>query len=208
MHKSRWFFMALFVALPLTAGLAAATAQAQAKTPSLTADDRVLGKTDAPITIFEYASLTCPHCAAFARETLPQIKKDWIDTGKAKLVYRDYPLDGVAVRAAVVARCAPAERYFGFIDAMFLSQEKWVLAKDPNVGLEQIARLGGMSDQQFDACIKDTKLTDQVVGERLAGEQDYGIEGTPTFFVNGTKVVGDKPFAEWEKTLNAALPKS
>jgi protein-disulfide isomerase len=208
MGKFKWLFLTLCVALPLAAGLGAATARAESKTPSLAADDRVMGKADAPVTIFEYASLTCPHCAEFERETLPQIKKDWIDTGKAKLVYRDYPLDGVAVRAAVLARCAPAERYFGFIDAMFRTQEKWVLAKYPNDGLKQIAHLGGMSDDQFNACLKDTKLTDQVVGERLAGEQDYGIEGTPTFFVNGTKIVGEKSYADWEKTLNAATPKS
>src|SRR3974377_906811 len=93
---------------------------------SITKDDRILGNADAPITIIEYSSLTCPHCAHFTNEVLPELKKKWIDTGKAKLVLRDYPLDEPALRAAMIARCAPPDRYYAYIDTFFGSQEKWV----------------------------------------------------------------------------------
>src|SRR5216683_4062242 len=109
MHKFWLTVAALCVLAPVLGSGAARGAEA----PSVTPKDRVLGQADAPVTIIEYASLTCPHCAAFDRDTLPKIRQNWIDTGKAKLVYRDFPLDGWALRAAMVARCAPPERYFG-----------------------------------------------------------------------------------------------
>jgi protein-disulfide isomerase len=175
-----------------------------ADTPTVAPSDHVLGKADAPITIFEYASLTCPHCAAFDQETLPKIKESWIDTGKAKLVFRDFPLDGEALRAAMVARCAPPERYFGFIDALFRTQESWALSKDLNAALGRIAKLGGMSQEKVDACLKNDKLADEIVAERAVAEKQYGIDSTPTFFINGTKLVGDQPYSEFEKALKAA----
>ncbi len=104
---------------------------ADAKTPTVTAQDRVLGKADAPVTLIEYASLTCPHCGAFEKEKLPQIRKEWIDTGKVKLIYRDFPLDRNALLAATIARCAPPDRYFAFIESFFDDQAHWVLAQDP-----------------------------------------------------------------------------
>src|SRR5438067_6939922 len=124
-----WFSLLIGLAL---AGVSPAHAQNPpkptgdtAKLLALTPDDRILGKPDAPVTIIEYASLTCPHCAHFTTDVLPQLKEKWIDAGKAKLVLRDFPLDEPALRAAMVARCAPAERYFPLIDTLFASQEKW-----------------------------------------------------------------------------------
>ena len=120
---------ALFGAYPAMAAPAAPPAVAPAAADNVLAvkpTDRVLGKPDAPITIVEYGSLSCPHCAHFATEVLPQLQKEWIDTGKAKLVFRDFPLDKMALRAEMVARCAPPDRYFGLIDLMFANQEKWV----------------------------------------------------------------------------------
>src|SRR6516165_8332780 len=96
----------------------------------ITKDDRILGSLEAPITIVEYASLTCPHCAHFANDVLPEIKKAWIDTGKAKLVLRDFPLDEPALRAAMIARCAPPDRYYAFAETFFAAQEKWVRTTD------------------------------------------------------------------------------
>src|SRR6201998_2531962 len=112
---------------------------------ALSKDDRILGNADAPITIIEYASLTCPHCAHFTNEVLPELKKKWIDTGKAKLVLRDYPLDEPALRAAMIARCAPADRYYAYIDTFFEAQEKWVTARDYRDALARLVKLGGMS---------------------------------------------------------------
>jgi protein-disulfide isomerase len=190
--------------LVLAALLLAPAVAAASGTPTLTSSDHVLGKADAPVTIFEYASLTCPHCAAFDQETLPIVEKNWIDTGKAKLVFRDFPLDGVALRAAMVARCAPPERYFGFIDALFKTQDSWGLSKDLSAALGRIAKLGGMSQEKVDACLKDQSLADKIVAERAAAEQQYGVDSTPTFFINGTKLVGDQPYSEFEKALKAA----
>jgi protein-disulfide isomerase len=179
----------------------------EAGTPDVTADDRILGKTDAPVTIIEYASLTCPHCAAFEKDILPKIKSEWIDTGKAKLVFRDFPLDGSALKAAIVARCAPPERFYGFIGVLFAQQGSWGLAQDPVPGISRIAKLGGMSDDQVQACLKDDALQNKVLAGRLAAEQQYQVESTPTFFINGKKVVGAKE-EDIVAAIKSAAPKA
>ena len=203
MHKF-WLMVAAFCMLaPILGGVARG-----AETPSVTPQDHILGKADAPVTIIEYASLTCPHCAAFDRDTLPKIKEKWINTGKAKLVFRDFPLDGWALRAAIVARCAPPERYFGFIDALFQEQNVWARATNPETALGRLAKLGGISDEKFQSCMKDDKLADTVTASRLTAEKQYGVESTPTFFVNGTKLVGEQSYADFEKALIAAQPKT
>jgi protein-disulfide isomerase len=194
-------------------GIRVPTALADDKTPKVTAADRVLGKSDAPVTIIEYASLTCPHCAAFEQEKLPLIRKDWIDTGKVKLVYRDFPLDGAALLAATIARCAPEDQYFAFVGSLFESQSRWVLAQDPVDALKRVVRLGGMDGATVDKCRADTKLQDAIVAGAEAAKNDYGVESTPTFFVLGpngtsTKLVGDLPYADFAKALGNAMPKS
>jgi protein-disulfide isomerase len=163
---------------------------AQSDAPQVTADDRILGKADAPVTIIEYASLTCPHCAAFEKDILPKIKSEWIDSGKAKLVFRDFPLDGSALKAALVARCAPPERFYGFIGILFAQQGSWGIAQDPVPGITRIAKLGGMSEDQVQACLKDDALQNKILAGRLTAEKDYKVESTPTFFINGKRVVG------------------
>jgi protein-disulfide isomerase len=171
---------------------------------TISPDDRVLGKADAPVTIIEYASLTCPHCAAFDAETLPQIKKEWIDTGKAKLIFRDFPLDGLALKGALLARCAPAERFYGFIDVLFHRQEYWTRSGDPQEALGRIAKLGGMSEDQFQACMKDDAAQNKILAMRMAGEKEYKVESTPTFFINGKKLVGSLPYDSFADLLKAA----
>ena len=163
--------------------------------------ERTLGKADAPITIIEYASLTCPHCRDFDIETLPKIKAAYIDTGKAKLIYRDFPLDGLALRAAAMARCAPPDRYFALIDILFKQQDSWSRAKDPLDALGKIGRLAGMTQDTVDSCLKDEKLLDGVVNIRVEGERQAKVESTPTFIINGTKISGAQPFEEFEKVL-------
>jgi protein-disulfide isomerase len=174
----------------------------------ITKDDRILGNPEAPITIVEYASLTCPHCAHFANDVLPEIKKEWIDTGKAKLVLRDFPLDEPALRAAMIARCAPAERYYAFADTFFAAQEKWVRSGDYREALARLAKLGGMGQVEFDTCIKDTDLENKIVEGRLNASQELDVSSTPTFFVNGSKLAGAPTKEEFDKLLSSLAAKS
>jgi protein-disulfide isomerase len=172
--------------------------------PAITPDDRILGNADAPVTIVEYASLTCPHCADFDANTLPKIKAAWIDTGKARLIFRDFPLDQAAVRAAMLARCAPPEQFYAFVDELFHSQTTWATGGRVDAALGKLAKLSGMSDDQFAACMKDETVQKRVLDSRLEAEQAYKIESTPTFFINGAQIVGAQPYAEFERVLNKA----
>lgn len=174
----------------------------------ITKDDRILGNPDAPITIVEYASLTCPHCAHFQDDVLPEIKRKWIDTGKAKLVLRDFPLDEPALRAAMIARCAPPDRYYAFADTFFAQQEKWVKASDYREVLARLAKLGGIGKDEFDACLKDTQLENKIVEGRLIASKELDVDSTPTFFVNGSKFTGAPTAEEFDKLLSSLAAKS
>jgi protein-disulfide isomerase len=174
----------------------------------ITKEDRVLGNPDAPITIVEYASLTCPHCAHFASNVLPEIKKEWIDTGKVKLVLRDFPLDEPALRAAMITRCAPPGRYYAFADTFFASQDKWVATKDYLEALARLAKLGGMGKDEFDACIKNTTLENRIVEQRLIASKELDVNSTPTFFINGSKFSGAPTAEEFNKVLTNLAARS
>ena len=165
--------------------------------------EHVLGDPKAPITIIEYASLTCPHCADFTVNTLPELKKQYIDTGKAKLVFRDFPLDQHAARASMMAECAGPDRYFAIIDILFASQGNWIKPNDveaTTVELGKIARLGGVQEADLKACMANTALLQAIIAERQAGEK-LGVDSTPTFFINGAKITGSRSFADFEKLL-------
>ena len=165
----------------------------------------VLGDGNAPVTIIEYSSLTCPHCASFHRETLPGIKERYIDTGEARLVFRDYPLDQAAVMAAVLARCAGKERFFGFVDVLFRSQKTWARASDPREALERIGRLGGLSQSDMDACFADGELESSIYASRVDAAKEYDIRSTPTFIINGEMVVGAQPFERFAAVIDRIL---
>ena len=172
-------------------------------------DDRVLGNRDAPITIVEYASLGCPHCAHFTNDVLPEIKKAWIDTGKAKLVLRDFPLDEPSLRAAMITRCAPPDRFYAFADTFFASQDKWATGtKDYREALARLAKLGGMGKDEFDACLKNTTLENRIVEQRLTATQELDVNATPTFFVNGSKFSGAPTAEEFNRVLSGLVAKS
>jgi protein-disulfide isomerase len=175
---------------------------------ALSKDDRILGNPDAPITIVEYASLTCPHCAHFTNEVLPELKKKWIDTGKAKLVLRDYPLDEPALRAAMIARCAPPDRFYAYTDMFFGAQDKWVTARDYRDALARLVKLGGMSREEFDNCLKNTALENKIVEGRLIASKELDVNSTPTFFINGTKFTGAPTVEEFDKALLGLAAKS
>jgi protein-disulfide isomerase len=165
--------------------------------------ERVIGNPEAPITIIEYASLTCPHCAKFHAVALPRIKKDWIETGKAKLIYRDFPLDKYAASASMIARCAPKDKYFIFLNAFYAQQSNWSRAENPVKVLTQLAGLGGMSSADVDACLANDALQDGILQMRLEGQMEYEIKSTPSFVING-KAVPNLPFEDFNKLLEDA----
>ncbi len=167
--------------------------------PQITDFDRVMGRADAPVTIIEYSSFTCGYCASFHTDTLPELKQRFIDTGMARLVFRDFPLDGLALRAGMLARCAEDEQYFSFIDALFASQRQWLMEADPVAALGRIARMVGMSPAAVEACLADEALADRLLALRLEAQDRYGIDSTPTFVINGEVIPGLLPietFAE------------
>ena len=184
---------------------APAEGAAKAAAVEIGADEYIMGDAKAPVTIIEYASLTCPHCANFHVNILPKLKKSYIDTGKARLVYRDFPLDRLALSGSMMARCAGRERYFGFIDTMFRKQESWRAAKDQLKALARIGLLGGISQTEFDACLKDKAVEDQVMKMRLDAQNDFAIDSTPSFIINGKKYSGVVDFARFEKILEPLL---
>jgi len=164
--------------------------------------DRVLGNPDAPITIIEYSSLTCPHCRNFHLNTLPELKKNYLDTGKAKLVYRDFPFDQLGLTAAVLARCAPPQRYFQFLDVLFQNQTKWARDPNPILALVRIGKLGGLGADDFKACLDNKKIVDGLLQIRLTAARQFDVNATPTFLINGKKlVVGFQPYEVFDKLL-------
>ncbi len=184
------------LAVPLVGGLAGS---AWAQSAEIFPDDRMLGAADAPLTIIEYSSLTCPHCAALHGDALPRIKETWIADGRARLVYRHYPLDGLALRAAAVANCIDGDRYFAFLDLLFQNQDRWARAEDPVQALGQMARLAGMSQGQFESCVGDEAEMDKILARAQHGSKTFGVESTPTMIVNGRKVEGARSFEEYDE---------
>lgn len=166
--------------------------------------DRVMGNVNAPVTIIEYASMTCSHCYEFHTKTLPQVKKEWVDTGKAKYVLRDLPWDNLALGMAKTARCADPAQYYPLVDAFFKNQMAVVRSGDPLEEIKSISRLAGLDSARVDACIRDPQLHATVEGIRDTAREKLGVQGTPTTFVNGTKVDGFIEYAELKKVLNDA----
>lgn len=184
----------------LHAGLTPAWAQTQ---PDTTRTERAVGSPDAKVTVMEFFSLTCGHCAAFAAGTLPQVKERLIATGKLRLVYYDYPLDQVALMAAMVARHLPPERYEPFILALLASQDRWAFARGVNHTEEvwKMAALAGMSRQRFDAAIADTGLRDWIIRQAQTAQEKWRIDATPSFVVNGEKQSGQMSFDAFRKLV-------
>lgn len=167
--------------------------------------DLVYGSADAPVTIVEYAALTCPHCAQFYTETLPELKARYIDKGSVRLVFRDFPFEAVGLRAHMLARCAGPERRSGFMDVLFRQQKAWTQAPDPVRALGQIARLGGMPEADFNACMTNKAAEEAVLKNRLEGEQKDKVSSTPTFIIGGETFTGARTIEDFAKVIDAAL---
>lgn len=171
-------------------------------------DDHVLGSADAPITMIEYASLTCPHCADFHNNVLPEIKKNYIDEGLVRLIFRDFPLDKVALRGSLIAECVPEDNFFRVIGVIFNSQEQWATTADPVAALDQIGRMGGLSAEAIEACTNDNATIQKILGRAQEAQTLYGINSTPSFVINGQVVKGTLPYEEYDQILKDMLPKS
>ena len=169
--------------------------------------DMSIGSADAPNVIVEYASMTCPHCAQYDKVVFPEFKTKYIDTGKARLIFREFPLDGLAARASMLARCAGPDRYFAMIDAMFQSQESWVIEGPEALDrLLQLARQAGFSKEKFDECLADKELFKKIVDERQRAHDKFGVDSTPSFFVNGKRLAGEHQVKDFE-ALMTGVPK-
>jgi protein-disulfide isomerase len=168
--------------------------------------DKILGSESAPVTIVEYASVTCPHCAAFHRETYPTLKLKYIDTGKVRLIFREFPTQpaAIAIGGFMLARCA-GDKYFPMLDAIFEQQQSW--AQDPYNGFLRIARQAGLSEERFEACLKDQKMAEAIQEVAIRGNKEFNVDSTPTFFINGKKYAGNLSVAELEKILEPLVKK-
>lgn len=188
--------------LPLVGGL---TSPLRADATQPREGERVLGDPEASVTIVEYSSLTCPHCARFHSDIMPQVRQEWIETGRAKLVYRHFPLDSLALRAAMVADAMSSDRaFFAFIEVLFETQAQWSRAQDPLGALAQQAQLAGMGRQRFDAAVDDEAAMNAIL-ERLAeARETFQVDSTPTFIVEGRKVVGVSGYEQFAEALEAA----
>lgn len=149
--------------------------------------DKALGDPNAPVYMIEYASLTCPHCANFHMNTMPKVKSDYIDTGKVYFIYRDFPLDGRAFGAAMLAHCAPEDAYFGMLDLFFEQQAKWAYAPKETVDqvMQDLVKQAGITQEKFLACLQNKEVLDGVQWVRTRGKDRFGITSTPSVFING-----------------------
>lgn len=166
-----------------------------------------LGDPKAPVTVVEYASMTCSHCADFHTKVFPELKAKYIDTGKVHFIFREFPFDPVATAAFMLARCAPADKYFPMVSTLFETQRSWAYSKDPAAGLLAVVRQTGMSQAEFEKCLSDQALAQKVQESSKYANTELGVNATPTFFVNGKKLSGTLDIAEWDKELEPLLAK-
>lgn len=186
-------------------------AEAGKKLLEISSNDIVIGNKNASVTIIEYASLSCPHCALFYSDAFPRLKADYIDSGKIKFVYRDFPLNQPALAAGILALCKvkdvnkDADKYYNFIKVLFRTQESWAFVQDFSDKLKTIAKLDGMSDGKFESCIKDKNLQERILKSRLEAAQLLQISSTPTFFINGEVISGYSSYTDMKNVIEKKL---
>nr|WP_321483787.1 thioredoxin domain-containing protein [uncultured Cohaesibacter sp.] len=163
------------------------------------------GKEDAPITVIEYFSMTCSHCAHFHGTTYKYLKEKYIDTGKMRFILREFPLDPLATAGAMLARRTPGGKAIAMIDLLLSQQRKWAFTDDPVGNLQRFAKLAGFSQESFEKAVSDDKLLDAIEAVRERGHKEFGIDSTPTFFVNGEKHIGALSSEEFDKILEPLL---
>jgi protein-disulfide isomerase len=191
--------------LRLIADAMAQSASDVAKPVSL--PDMALGPANATVTVTEYASMTCPHCAAFAETVFPKIKSEYIDTGKVRYVFREFPLDIKAAAGSMLARCIAKEdsgKYFAVIDMLFKQQNDWVM-KNTTETLTRIGKQAGLSQQAVETCLKDQTLLDKIAADQKFASEVLKVNSTPTFFINGEMIKGETSFEEFDKKIKSLL---
>ena len=168
------------------------------------AGDVMIGSDKAPVTIIEYASMTCPHCAHFEETTLPELKKRYIDTGKVRYVMREFPLDALAAAGFMLARCAGPDKYKSVVETLFAKQPDWVVQK-PIPPLMAIAKQFGFTEESFNACLANQKVLDDIQAVRDYAANKLAVNSTPTFFINGKRLVGDLSIEAMAKEIDPYL---
>jgi protein-disulfide isomerase len=197
--------LAGFSPLRLISDAMAQSAADVAKPGSL--PDMALGPASATVTITEYASMTCPHCAAFTEKVFPKIKSEYIDTNKIRFVFREFPLDVKAAAGSMLARCIAKDdsaKYFAVVDMLFRQQESWVM-KNTTETLIRIGKQAGLSQQQVEDCLKDQALLDKIAADQKYANEVLKVNSTPTFFINGEMVKGEQSFEEFDKRIKSLL---
>lgn len=165
-------------------------------------EDISLGKADAPYTIVEYASMTCPHCAQFHKVVLPELQAKYIDTGQARLILREFPLDGLAMAAFMLARCAGPDRYYPMVGALFETQQTWAVpGTDGKEKLRLMAKQAGFSNEKFEQCLADKALFDKIAETRRIAHEKFGVDSTPSFFINGKRLKGEHQLKDFEALM-------
>ena len=175
----------------------------------ITDDDLIIGDKNAPITIIEYASLSCNHCADFHINTLPEIKQEFIDKGKVKFIMRDFPFNYPALLGSLALKCVPQDIRFDYANALFKLQNKWVTRenKKSTEELYKIMQSGGMTKDRFNACINDVDLENKILQGLMDAQKEFDIKSTPSFIINGTLYEGNKPFKDFKKIIDKILSK-
>jgi protein-disulfide isomerase len=197
--------LAGFSPLRLISGAMAQGASDVAKPVSL--PDMALGPANASVTITEYASMTCPHCAAFNEAVFPKIKSEYIDSGKIRYIFREFPLDIKAAAGSMLARCIAkddAAKYFTVVDLLFKQQNDWVM-KNTTETLTRIGKQAGLSQQQVEDCLKDQALLDKISADQKYASEVLKVNSTPTFFINGDMIKGETSFEEFDKKIKSLL---
>ena len=203
-------------------GLAAAVAlpvAAQSKGPSevpveelmkpVGLPDLALGPADAKVTVVEYASMTCGHCAHFTKDVWPDFKKKYVDSNKVRYVFREFPLDNLAAAASMLARCAGEEKAFPLIEVLFEKQNDWAFGEgNPVPRLFELAKQAGFTQESFDKCLTDQKLLDEITAGRTRASDVFGVSATPTFFINGKKLDGAPTIQKFDEMIEPLLAKN
>jgi protein-disulfide isomerase len=171
--------------------------------------DLAVGPADAKVTVVEYASMTCGHCAHFTKDVWPEFKKKYVDTGKVRYIFREFPLDNLAAASSMLARCAGGDKAFPLIEVMFEKQQEWAFGEgNPVPRLFEIAKQAGFTQESFDKCLTDQKLLDDITAGRTRASDVFGVQSTPTFYINGKKLDGGPTMEKFDAMIEPLLAKS